>query len=153
MKKAYLITNILWFVLASLVAYEARRLGVGTLVSPGPGFIPFGAAVLLGVLALVAFSQTIFGNDCSLSCFKEGDILKILLVNVVLVAGVLLWERIGFIPVTLLLLIFMFRVLKPIGWGRVVLAAVLTMTFIWVLFVRFLGLRLPQGAIWTYFIN
>jgi hypothetical protein len=44
-------------------------------------------------------------------------------------------------------------VLKPIGWGRVVLAAVLTMTFIWVLFVRFLGLRLPQGTIWRYFIN
>jgi putative tricarboxylic transport membrane protein len=153
MKRACVITNTLWFALACLVAYESRRLGVGTLVSPGPGFIPFGAAVLLGVLALVAFLQIIFGSDCSLSGFKRGDILKILLVNIVLAAGVLLWERIGFIPVTLLLLIFMFRLLKPIGWGRVVLAAVLTMTFIWVLFVRFLGLRLPQGTIWRYFIN
>jgi len=153
MKRAYLIADILWLVLACSVAYESWRLGVGTLVGPGPGFIPFGAGVILGVLALVAFFQTIFDNDCTLSCFKGGDILKILLVNTVLVVGVLLWERLGFIPVTLLLLIFMFRVLKPISWGRVVLAAALTMTFIWVLFVKFLGLRLPQGAIWTYFLN
>jgi putative tricarboxylic transport membrane protein len=153
MKRAYLITNILWLALACLVAYESHRLGVGTLVGPGPGFIPFGAAIILGVLAVVAFFQTIFGSDCSLNCFKRGDILKILLVNAVLVVGVLLWELLGFIPVTLLLLIFMFRVLKPIGWGRVVLAAVLTMAFIWVLFVKFLGLRLPQGEIWKSFLN
>lgn len=153
MKKVYIITSLLWLILAGAVVFESWRLGVGTLVGPGPGFVPFLAAATLGVLALVGLTQTFLEKGDAPSPFRAADIAKILLVNLLLVVGVLLWDWIGFIPVTFLLLIFMFRVLKPIGWGRALAAATVTMVFTWVLFVKFLGLRVPRGSLWTFFLN
>lgn len=153
MKKAYIITNFLWFILACAVTLESWRLGFGTLVGPGPGFVPFLAAATLGILAIVGLIQAFLEKGGAPSPFRGADIVKILLVNLFLVVGVLLWDWIGFIPVTLVLLVFMFRVLKPIGWLRALVAATATMVFTWVLFVKLLGLRVPQGSLWKFFLN
>jgi hypothetical protein len=59
MKKTYIIANVFWLVLSIAVCLESWRLDVGGLHTPGPGFLPFYAAILLGVLALISLIQTL----------------------------------------------------------------------------------------------
>jgi hypothetical protein len=155
MKRTYLITHAVWILFAGAVAVESWRLGFGTFVSPGPGFVPFLTALLLGGLAVVAFFQTALagGKTESDKGFRGTDVLRILVAMAVLFVDVLLWEVIGFLPATFLLLVFLFRCVEPLGWRRVLTASVLTLAFTYVLFVTLLGARLPHGRIWKYFLS
>ena len=50
-------TSIFWLFIAVIVSVASFRLGLGKLSTPGSGFMPFGAAVLLGMLSIVCFLQ------------------------------------------------------------------------------------------------
>jgi hypothetical protein len=155
MKKTYIIAYAAWILLACTVGVEAWRLGFGGFVRPGPGFVPFLAAAALGALSLIALLKVLLtGPDKGDGTgFRGTDLLKILVAMLFLFVGVLLWDVIGFLPATFLLLIFLFRCVEPLGWRRVIIASALTLAFTHVLFVVLLGVRLPQGRVWTYFMS
>ena len=50
-------TSIFWLFISIIVSVASFRLGLGKLSIPGSGFMPFGAAVLLGMLSIVCFLQ------------------------------------------------------------------------------------------------
>ena len=155
MKKTYIIAHAAWILFAGAVAVESWRLGFGGFVRPGPGFVPFLAASMLGALSVIALLQTLLTGPAKSDGkgFRGGDIPKIFIAVLFLFAGVLLWNVIGFIPATFLLLLFLFRCVEPLGWRRVWVASALTLAFTHILFVVLLGVRLPQGRVWTYFMN
>jgi len=142
-------------VLALAVAAEAGRLGFGTFSRPGPGFLPFLAGICLAVLAGVGLIQTIFKKPAAEAGvgFRAADILRIGLVSAVLFVHVFLWDVIGFLASTFLLLLFLFRCVEPLRWRTVFVASGLTLAFTYILFSVLLGARLPAGRLWTYFIN
>ncbi len=155
MRKTYTIAYAAWILFACAVGMESWRLGFGGFVRPGPGFVPFLAATTLGALSLIALVKALLtgpekGDGKG---FRGADLLKIFIAMLFLFVGVLLWNVIGFIPATFLLLLFLFRCVEPLGWRRVVVASALTLAFTHILFVVLLGVRLPQGRIWTYFMN
>ncbi|MFO7707280.1 MAG: tripartite tricarboxylate transporter TctB family protein [Desulfobacterales bacterium] len=155
MNRTYVIAYGAWILFAGAVGMESWRLGFGGFVRPGPGFVPFLAAAALGALSVIALLQTLLAgaNRSDGKGFRGGDILKIFVAVLFLFVGVLLWDVIGFIPATFLLLLFLFRCVEPLGWRRVVIASALTLAFTHILFVVLLGVRLPQGRVWTYFMN
>jgi putative tricarboxylic transport membrane protein len=152
MRKAYLITHTVWIVFSCATAAESWRLGFGTFVRPGPGFVPFLAATLLGILALVAFIQSMPGRAASTQA--EGcdsrDMLRVLLLIAALAVYVLLWDFLGFLAATFLLLLLLYRAVEPLRWRTVLIASVLTLAGTYVMFSTLLGARLPAGRIWTY---
>jgi putative tricarboxylic transport membrane protein len=155
MKKPYIIAHAFWIVFASAAAAESWRLGFGSFVRPGPGFMPFLAALILGALAVAAFIQAILdksGPEAG-GVFDTRDLLRVLGVIVVLAAYALSWDVVGFLTSTLLLLFFLFRCVEPLRWRMVLIASVLTLTLTYILFSTLLGARLPPGRIWTYFMN
>jgi Tripartite tricarboxylate transporter TctB family len=155
LKKTYLITHFVWMVLALAVAAESGRLGFGTFGRPGPGFLPFLAAICLAALAGAGLIQTVLkkpGVEAG-SGFRTADILRIGLVTAVLFAYVVLWDVIGFLSSTFLLLLFLFRCVEPLRWRTVFAASGLTLAFTYILFSVLLGARLPAGRLWTYFIS
>ena len=155
MKKTYLITHFIWMVLALAVAAEAGRLGFGTFGRPGPGFLPFLAAICLAVLAGAGLIQNVLkkpGAEAG-SGFRAADMLRIGLVAAVLLVYVFLWDIIGFLASTFLLLLFLFRCVEPLRWQTVFVASGLTLAFTYILFSILLGARLPAGRVWTYFTN
>jgi hypothetical protein len=156
MKKAYIIAHAFWIVFACAAAGESWRLGFGSFVRPGPGFVPFLAALVLGGLAVAALVQTILDSSGAAAAggvFDIRDLRRVLWVIVVLAAYVLSWDVVGFLASTLLLLFFLFRCVEPLRWRTVLIAAVLTLTMTYILFSTLLGARLPAGRIWTYFMN
>jgi hypothetical protein len=155
MKRTYIIAYSVWLILALAVAAEAARLGFGTFGRPGPGFLPFLAAVCLGLLAVLGLIQTAVRKPAAKTGggFRSHDILRIGLVTTVLFLYVLLWDVIGFLPSTFLLLLFLFRCVEPLRWRNVYLASGLTLAFSYFLFAVLLGARLPAGRLWIYFTN
>jgi putative tricarboxylic transport membrane protein len=155
MKRTYLITHAVWLVLALAVAAEAGRLGFGSFSRPGPGFLPFLAGVALAALALLAFVQTALAPPAAdaKSGFRRADLIRIGTVAGLLFLYVFLWESIGFLTATFLLLLFLFRCIEPLRWRTVFTAASVTLAFTYILFSVLLGARLPTGRLWTYFLN
>ena len=155
MKKTYLITYSVWVLLALAVAVESGRLGFGTFGRPGPGFLPFLAGICLAVLAGAGLIQAVLkkpGAETA-SGFRAADILRIGLVSAVLFVYVFLWDVLGFLASTFLLLLFLFRCVEPLRWRTVFVASGLTLAFTYILFSVLLGARLPAGRLWTYFIS
>jgi|GEM_PF-2423652 hypothetical protein len=77
MKKTYIIANVFWLVLSIAVCLESWRLDVGGLHTPGPGFLPFYAAILLGVLALISLIQTLKKTEGPATGIWGGSVVQV----------------------------------------------------------------------------
>jgi len=155
MKKAYLITYAVWIVFSCAAAAESWRLGFGSFVRPGPGFVPFLAAALLGLLAVVGLIQSVQEKSAGKKAegFDSRDMLRILMLIAALAVYVLLWDFLGFLAATFLLLLLLYRAVEPLRWRTVLIASVLTLVGTYFMFSTLLGARLPAGHIWTYLMN
>lgn len=146
MKKTYVLANLLWLALAVPAAVEAWRLHVGTLRTPGAGFLPFYAAILLGVLALVALLQDLKAmSGPATALWGHVRWGRWLTMVAALFLYVFLLERLGFLLATFLLMLVLFRLLEPYRWTTVVLFSLLTMGMAYLFFVVLLESRLPVG--------
>jgi putative tricarboxylic transport membrane protein len=148
MKKTYVIANIFWLVLSAAVCGESWGLKVGGVHNPGPGFLPFYTAILLGFLALVSLMQTLkaAGGPAS-EIWGQIHYGKLALLLGTLFLYVLLFDRLGFLLGTFLLLLVLFRIMEPYGWKTVLLCSLLTTGGTYFFFVILLESRLPRGAL------
>jgi putative tricarboxylic transport membrane protein len=147
-KKTYLFANLFWLILAAATAVEAWRLKVGGLHTPGPGFLPFYAAILLGGLSLVSLVQDL--KEFSGPAFELWGGVRwgrwaIMVVALFLYVAVL--ERLGFMVATFVLMLVLFRLLEPYRWTTVLLFSLLTMGSAYLFFVVLLDSRLPVGVL------
>jgi len=146
MKKTYTLANVFWLVLSVAVCLESRRLNVGGLHTPGPGFLPFYTAILLGILALISLMQTLKVVEGPASEIWGGvRWLKLGLMLASLFLYTLLFSILGFVLATFLLLLVLFRVIEPYGWKMVLISSVLTIAGTYFFFVVLLESRLPRG--------
>ena len=149
MKKSFLTINLIWILFSIAVVLESWRLNVGELHAPGPGFLPFIAGLLLGILAIVAFIQTLKEKASQERGFLSfGDYLvKVGFLTGALVVYVFLLNILGFLIGTFLLLLFLFRIIEPLRWRTVILASLITLAAVYLLFDLFLGTQLPKGIV------
>jgi putative tricarboxylic transport membrane protein len=146
MKKTYIIANVFWLVLSIAVCLQSWRLDVGGLHTPGPGFLPFYSAILLGVLALISLIQILKETEGPAAGILGGvRWFKLVFMLVSLFIYVLLFNLLGFVLATFLLLLVLFRVIEPYGWKMVLISSLLTITGTYFFFVVLLESRLPRG--------
>jgi hypothetical protein len=146
MRRSHLIANLIWLALAGAVCAESLQLKVGTFHAPGPAFLPFYAGALLGILSLISLVQTWKeekrqgdGPWGGTPFVRLGSLLGVLFLYTVLL------EVLGFILGTFLLLLFLFRVVEPVGWKTVILVTALTMGGTYLLFGVLIESTLPKG--------
>jgi len=113
--------------------------------SPGPGLFPFGAGLVLGLLALIVILQPAQEGE-SERIEGKGN-FKIALVLFALVAYGLVLERVGFLVTTFGLLIFLLKVIVSQRWARVLISALLSTLTSYVIFQIWLKAQLPKGFI------
>ncbi len=135
-----------------LVTIFASRLGIGSLKHIGPGFISFWAAVALcGLGAVVFVKSTIASGKEEQSRVSQLWIgvnwKKPVFVVLLIVAYILLNERIGFILSSTLLLAALFLTTGPVKVGRDLAIAVLSSLLIFILFDIWLDVLLPGRII------
>jgi putative tricarboxylic transport membrane protein len=138
---------LVWLSLAGLVAVQSYALKLGTLHQPGPGFFPFWGAVLLGILSVVLLvgppSRRV--SD-SASGARSARARAPVVVAGGLLAYVLLLEPVGFVIVTFLFLLFLFRLVRR-GWLVSGLVALTGTAACYALFQLWLKSQLPRGPL------
>jgi putative tricarboxylic transport membrane protein len=145
-KRTYVVVNIFWLVLSTAVCVASWSLKVGGLHNPGPGFLPFYTAILLGFLALISLLQTLKESEGSASEIWGGiQFGKLAILLGALFLYVFLLDWLGFLLGTFLLLLVLFRIVEPYGWKTILLSSLLTVAGTYLFFVILLESRLPRG--------
>jgi hypothetical protein len=144
----------LLLVICSLwIAREAYRLGVGNLSSPGPGFMVFGAAALLGLLALhLSIKSFLKGRKDDVRPQTKGHRGRVGSVFVSLVFYVFLFQPLGYLLATFFLLLFLFRSPRPgmAKWFIVTGSAAFTSLLTYWVFCGLFALPFPRGVLHFY---
>jgi hypothetical protein len=143
-----------FFVLLSLFAcQQSIGIGLGSFRHPGPGFLPFSAGALIGVLAFWCLIQSMFPKESrtgeASSEDAEGALpkLKLLLICLSLFAYTIAVSWLGFILSTFIFVLFIFYVVEPQRWWRIVIKAILITVGNYMLFVVWLKVNLPKGIL------
>ena len=139
-----LTSALFWLAFAIFFSIESlTQLKLGTLHQPGPGFFPFWAGVVLGLLSLILLLNSLRNQErLSLSGLKSW---KLLLVAGALLAYLLLLETLGFVTITFLFLFLLLR-LEYKGWVFSAVSALLGALASYAIFQLWLKTQLPTGA-------
>ena len=125
--------------------HEAAQLPFGSVRSPGPGFFPLWASVVMEGLALILLAQILFRRAPAGVGEPAGRLAKVGALLVVLAAYVFFLEPLGYLLLTFLLLLFMLRVTDPQRWSVALSISAIAAVGSYVLFAVWLSVPLPQG--------
>lgn len=150
MRKADRISGIFWLLFSVFISIESYRLGLGNLHQPGPGFIFFWTAAAMGVLS-IAVSVRAWARKKSREpegpIFSKENFLKIVFVLFSLFLYAFFMETLGFIPVTLLLFIFLLGMIEKKRWGLTIFVSVVVTGISYLVFEIWLKSQLPKGLL------
>ena len=141
-------TGLFLMIFSGAVINEALNLELGTPHNPGSGFMIFGAAVVLGILALLQFLKSLLFHGSVRTRSGEDPSRRIIAVIGGQYASIsLALESVGYLLCTFLLLCFLFQVYEKGKWASAVGGAAATSFLTYVVFSRLLQLNLPKGLI------
>ena len=151
MKKTYLLNDIIWLTLAFFVCLGGLKLGFGTFHQPLAGFMPFLAGLLLGLLALVDLISGLLKQwheeKEDKAIWAEINWKKLIVTLAVLFLYTAIFSFLGFMVSTLLLLLFLFRVMEPRPWWFVLIASLVATGLFYLGFKIGLDSQLPRGIL------
>jgi putative tricarboxylic transport membrane protein len=147
-RNADLWTGLFLMIFSGAVISEAIQLEIGTPQSPGSGFMIFGAAGVLGLLALRQFVKSFRVQESEAKqtskAIRWKRIVSVILANILYI---FLLQPVGYLLCTFLLLCFLFQVHEKGRWVSAVGGAALTSLLSYLVFSRMLQLHLPRGVI------
>ena len=149
MKRTFLISNLVWIGFAAIVCFGGLKLGFGSFHQPQAGFMPFLSGLVLGLLALVDLISGVInhwkGEKADKGIWANIHWGKLLLTLVILFIYTVFFNTLGFIITTILLLLFLYRMMEPRPWWVVVIASLITTGLFYVGFKIGLDSQLPGG--------
>ncbi len=150
MGKADRISGAFWLVFAVFIGVQSYRLGLGTLHKPGPGFLFFYTSIVLAIMALIVLVRTWTQQqteESGVSIFGTQNVGKIILVLLSLFLYAIFMETIGFIPITLLLFIYLLGIIEKKSWFYTIFVSVVVTVIAYLIFETWLQSQLPKGLL------
>jgi hypothetical protein len=133
--------------LSLFICQQATVIGVGSLRRPGPGLLAFGAGAGIGLLALAVFIRTFLSKPAVDAVRDEKSVRRVkfflICTSLFVYAAVISW--LGFVVSTFLFVLFLLRTVQTEKWWRSLLKALLITAGNYLVFVVWLGIRLPGG--------
>ncbi len=147
-RKYHVLPLIAWVVLGLFVMLASYRLGLGGLRNPGPGLMPFLLGLLLcltSTYVLITFLAEKVDRGSTAAEGPRPGFSRLCLVAGSLFVYSLLFETLGFIATTFIVLVVLFRSMQN-RWLIVGLASVTTVVVSYALFT-YLGVQFPKGIL------
>ncbi|MFB3884087.1 MAG: tripartite tricarboxylate transporter TctB family protein [Thermodesulfobacteriota bacterium] len=146
-------STFFWLIFAICISIESYRLGLGTWSAPGPGYFPFGAGILLGLISLSILIKSLLrlplrkkpSNVIHLE--ERPNWQRVILALTGMLFYVFLFYRLGFVLSTFLLIAFFVWVIGRRSWFVSFIAALLTTAASYLLFEILLDAQLPKGIL------
>lgn len=149
MKSRDIISSLFWLSIGIGICFGGYTLDLGTLNDPGPGFMFFWVGIIMLVLSASIFIRALkeapVPGELKKALWTEIRWTKIISVLGALLLYAYILDSLGFILCTILLLIFLFKVVEPQTWPKAVLGAIISTLAAYGLFHFFLGSQLPKG--------
>jgi putative tricarboxylic transport membrane protein len=142
-KKQRIIVHLFWIALAVVICWGAIRLDLGSLTDPGPGFMPFTMGALMFFLSIAGIFEKI-PSAKEIPPIPRESLFKLIFTVLALWLYAFLLPVIGFIPDTLILMMFLLAVIQNVKWSTALLVSVLSVTACYLLFSS-LGTEFPKG--------
>jgi len=128
--------------------FSYTRFGLGTISNPGSGLFPFVAGSFLVVLSLLLLWETLsFRRQKSEEAEGKHAYSRATLVLIFLLFYVLLFEPLGFIFSTFLLVFFLFKVLNLYSLKRAIFWSIIITGAFYFTFQYLLKSNLPAGLL------
>ena len=149
MRTGELIAAAFWLAFALAVTIAGANLGLGSLRDPGSGFMIFWVGAAMVAFSLGALVAAARQPACQRLVTLWRDTRWYLIPYVTVLLGLYAWALplLGFLTVTVLLLLVLFRTIEPQGWGASILGAVVSTGAADLVFHRWLGTQLPRGLL------
>jgi hypothetical protein len=141
-------SSLVLIVIAIVVCIGSIRIGLGTLASPGSGFVPFIAALFLGLFSLPTLIKATLKKNSKETSFHEPiNLRKVIKAVIGLVIYILLLPSIGYIIGTFCLMLFFFKGVETLKWKWAITTAILTVVASYLVFDVWLQCGFPVGLI------
>ena len=149
MRKYDQISSLVWLAFAVCIGVESLRLPLGTWRDPGPGFLPLGSGIFLGIFAGIAFFQARMRDEDKPrgSWYSPERSKSLLLILGALFGYALVLDALGFLVSTFILLLVLFRFVEPQKWIVVIGGSALASITCYVVFELWLKTQLPRGIL------
>ncbi len=128
-----------------ITAWSSTSLSMGKFRHPGPGFLPFGLALILILLSLALILQSRAKGGTPKPFWAERAWLRPLLGIVIFTLYAFSLGYIGFILTTFLFLIIWMWVIERIRWKTILSISVGVTAVLYFIFEYFLEVPLPTG--------
>jgi len=139
-----------WFIFSVFISYESYHLGLGSLHQPGPGSFFFLTGIVTALLSLTILLRSFkmgTSEEAKGAAFGKRGIAKIIPVLLSLFLYAMLMERLGFLIVTLLLFIFLLRMIEKKKWWLTILVSLIVTAISYLIFELGLQSQLPKGIL------
>lgn len=148
-----MVSGIFLALLSAGTCVSAYRLGLGNVSNPGAGSIPFGIAVILGLMSVGLLVKSLLLSRKEIAPVdrtRRLSWLRPLFVLAILIAYGTTLTYLGFAVCTFLI---MMALMWGVGRQKLLLSlavSVTTTAAAYLLFVTLLGLMLPAGTVWSF---
>lgn len=142
------IAGLILFFFGLLLIRESRRLPLGGIHAPGPGFFPFYLGCLVVILSLILLAGLLIGRvEVTRGQWKGLLWQKVVFASMVLFAYSLTLESIGYLAGTFLLFGILLRLIEKKNILMVLGLSVFISLGTYLLFKYWLFIQLPGGII------
>lgn len=135
-----------WLLVGAFVTWSGWDLELGSVHDPGSGFMLFWVGLIM-----IGFSLAVVAPALRSAAGPEEPLWagarwsRVAFVLVALVVYAWLLPRLGFILTTMLVMLFLFKVVEPQRWWIAVAGAIASAMVAYVVFKVWLGAQLPAG--------
>ena len=136
---------LFWVAAGLLACYGAIQLGLGSVTEPGAGFIFFWSGLILVILSLIVFADSVRSPADTAREMGEVNWTKIALVLLSLLLYAFFLERLGFVLTTFVLVSFLLGCVEDTNWFRSLGVASAAVLASYAIFELWLKIRLPKG--------
>ncbi len=143
------ISSFFWIGVALLICIESIRIGPGSFLNPGPGFLPLGSGLLIGIFGVIILILTFKRPDKGKEVLWEPGVRvgKVISTVISILAYSFLIDYLGFHLITLIWIGYVCWRIGEMGWKGAIVTSLVTTFFSYLLFERYLGIHFSKGGL------
>lgn len=143
-------TSLFWLLFGMFIIRESVKLGLGKIQEPGPGFVSFLGGVCLLFFSVVLMFQSFLVKPRIMEKGAPRQIEKpwgVVFVLIGVLIYVFIFEWLGFIISTFLLVTFLLKYFEQKRWWKILVTAGVVSLSAFLIFNIFLKAELPEGIL------
>ncbi len=143
-------TAIFWFLFSAIILVQSFKMGVGTLMNPGMGFMACGASGIMTLLSIILLIQSSTKGrkmEEVVHPFKGLMYRRVIGFVIALLVYILLLPTLGYLTTTFLLLACLLLMVGKRKWWLLIIFPALSTLVSYYIFVKLFKCPFPSGIL------